>query len=193
MAKPISHADLEHLTDAELVAYARAHMQDEGPTLQIAKSCVAFVYERNRGTVRALCAAKAPRDLVEDLEAAVYERFVKAVYLRQEPMTNPGGLLVVMTQRVIATHYERGPRVTTPLDGLTERGAPDERLDDPEVDQVVDQLLSVLSPKQREVVWLRVYGELSSGEIAERLDTSPGNVDVIFYRAMRKLQDVMES
>ncbi len=192
MAKPLSHADLEHLTDAELVAYARAHIRDDdGPSLDVAKYCVAFVYERNRSTVRVLCAAKAPLDLVDDLEAAVYERFVKTVYLRQQPMTNPGGLLVVMTQRVIATHYASGSRPTTPLDGLVERGATDAHLDDREVDEVVDQMLSTLSPKQREVVWLRVYGELSSAEIAERLDTSPGNVDVIFYRAMRKLQDVI--
>ena len=32
----------------------------------------------------------------------------------------------------------------------------------------------------------------SSAEIAERLDTTAGNVDVIFFRAMRKLREVIE-
>ena len=122
-----------------------------------------------------MCAAKAPVDAVDDLEAAVYERFVKAVYLQREPMINPAGLLIVMTQRVIASHYARGPHTTTTLDGIPEPrrhgwtpGRPRRRA------RWSRQLLDKLSPKQREVVWMRLSDELSSAEIAERLDTLPG-------------------
>jgi RNA polymerase sigma factor (sigma-70 family) len=68
-------------------------------------------------------------------------------------------------------------------------------VDDPsaaEAEDAVEELLSVLNPRQREVVRLRVFEGSSSEEIAGQLETTPGNVDVIFFRAMRKLEKAVE-
>ena len=58
--------------------------------------------------------------------------------------------------------------------------------------EVAEQLLSVLSDRQREVVWGRLWEGLTSAEVAQRMQTTPGNVDVIFFRAMRRLREELE-
>jgi DNA-directed RNA polymerase specialized sigma24 family protein len=42
------------------------------------------------------------------------------------------------------------------------------------------------------VVWARLWHDLTSAEVAARMDTTPGNVDVIFFRAMRRLREELE-
>jgi RNA polymerase sigma factor (sigma-70 family) len=184
-----SHDQLQRLSDAELVALARERMPEGAAGVETARRAVALVYERHRGLVRALCASKAPLDLVDDLEGAVYERFVRAAYLGRSPIENPAGLLVVMTHRVIASHYDRRPPPAGPLDEVAGVEAMEVGFDQVAAAEIADQLLGCLTPRQRDVVWMRFAGEMTSAEIAARLETTPGNVDVIFYRAMRRLRE----
>jgi RNA polymerase sigma factor (sigma-70 family) len=176
------------MSDAELVAHAR----EQPPRAQTAKLCVALLFERRRALVRAICAAKAPVDVVDDLESQVYLRFVRAVYTQTAPMQNPSGLLVKMARNVIASHFERARGDAIPIGELPDVAAADDGLDALGVDEAVAGLLAALTPRQREVVWGRVMEGLSSAEIAARLDINTGNVDVIFFRAMRKLREVIE-
>jgi RNA polymerase sigma factor (sigma-70 family) len=176
------------MSDAELVAHARKHP----PGAQTAKLCVALVYERRRALVRAVCAAKAPIDVVDDLESQVYVRFVRAVYTQTAPMQNPSGLLVKMARNVIATHFEKRRGDAAPYGEMPETGALDDRYAEAETSEYVEQLLSSLSPVQREVVWARVMEGRSSADIGARLEKTAGNVDVIFFRALDKLREVVE-
>lgn len=177
------------MSDAELVAHARERMPAGDAGLETAKRCIALVFERNRDMVRSYCAGKAPPDVVDDLQEDVYERFVRTVYLRREPIETPSGLLVVMTRRVVATFHERRKPGTAPLDELREVAADEDGYDEAAADEVVTQLLGCLTPRQRDVVWARVYGGDTSVEIGAKLQLSPGNVDVIFFRAMARLRD----
>lgn len=54
--------------------------------------------------------------------------------------------------------------------------------------KVVEQLLSELPPRQREIIYLRYYLDLSLPEIADTLDISYQVVANHLYRAVRKLQ-----
>src|SRR5919197_1251722 len=180
MADPPPHDQLMRLSDAELVAHARERMLASEAGLETAKRCVAVVFARHHHLVRALCAQKARPGEVDDLEAAVYARFVHAAYLQSAPMTNPAGLLTVMARRVIANHYARGTPDAVPLDQLADAEATERGYEEVELSEIVGELLAVLTPRQREVVWLRIERDLSSAEIARRLETTPGNVDVIF-------------
>ena len=180
------------MSDAELVAHARERLPDGGAGVDTAKLCVALLFERRRALVRAHCAAKAPPGAIDDLEQLVYERFVRAVYTQTAPMRNPSGLLVKMTRNVIASYFEKARIDAVPHDDVPEAGVSDDGYRDAEAAEIVDQLLAVLTPRQRDVVWDRVMEGRSSAEIAERLDTTPGNVDVIFFRAMRTLREVLE-
>jgi RNA polymerase sigma factor (sigma-70 family) len=190
--RPTSFAALQSRSDAELVAHARRYYAEGEAGLETAKRCVALVFERHRALVRAVCARKAPIDVVDDLEAAVYERFVRVVYLRAKRIERPAGLLVVMAERVVATHYGRRKPASAPLDEAPEPIFEDDGYDEVAAEEVAEQLLSALSERQREVVWGRLWEDLSSAEIAERLETTTGNVDVIFFRAMERLRRELE-
>lgn len=180
------------MSDAELVAHARERFADGEAGLTTAKLCVALLFERRRALVRAICAAKAPPDVVDDLESQVYERFVRAVYTHATPMRNPSGLLVKMTRNVIASHFERGRGDAVPCADIPGAVALDEGYDEAEESEYIEQLLSALNPTQREVVWARVMEGRSGAEIGARLDKSAGNVDVIFFRALDRLREVVE-
>ena len=180
------------MSDVELVAHARGRLPDGPAGLSTAKLCVALLFERRRALVRAICAAKAPSDVVDDLESQVYERFVRAVYTHAAPMRNPSGLLVKMARNVIASHFERGRGDAAPYGDIPETGALDDGYDEAEAAEYVDQLLSALNPTQREVVWARVMEGRSGAEIGARLEKSAGNVDVIFFRALDRLREVVE-
>jgi RNA polymerase sigma factor (sigma-70 family) len=186
---PTSFAVLRGKSDAELVAHARRYYAEGEAGLETAKRCVALVFERHRGLVRTVCARKAPIDVVDDLEAAVYERFVRVVYLRAKRIERPSGLLVVIAERVVATHYGRRTATAAPLDAVPEQAFDEDGYDEVAAEEVAGQLLSVLTDRQREVVWGRLWEGLTSAEIAERLDTTAGNVDVIFFRAMKRLRE----
>lgn len=176
------------MSDAELVAHAReCHAKGESG-VETAKRCVAIVFERNRALVRAIVAPKTPIDMVDDLESTVYERFVQVVYLRSKPIETPAGLLVVMAQRVVATYYQTRKPAGASLDELDGVGADEDGYDA----IVVEQLLSVLDERQREIVWGRLWGGLKGDEMAARLNISRGNVDVIFFRAMDRMRRELE-
>jgi RNA polymerase sigma factor (sigma-70 family) len=180
------------MPDAALVAQARARLPDGDSGIQTAKLCVALIFERRRALVRAMCAAKAPPGVTDDLESQVYERFVRAVYTRIAPMRNPSGLLVKMTRNVIASHFEKGRGDAIPTGDLPDVPVTDDGLAGVGVTEAVDEILAALTPRQRDVVWDRVMEGLSSAEIAERLETTAGNVDVIYFRAIQKLREVVE-
>jgi RNA polymerase sigma factor (sigma-70 family) len=189
---PISHDELQGMSDAELVACARELYGTGDAGVETAKRCIALVFERHRRLVRALCAATAPIDDVDDLESGVYERFVRVVYLRRRPIENPAGLLVIMARRVVATFHDRRKPPPASFDELAEVAAGEDGYDQLASAEVAEQLLAALSPRQREVVWGRLWEGLTSAEVARRLQTTPGNVDVIFFRAMRRLREEVE-
>jgi RNA polymerase sigma factor (sigma-70 family) len=192
MERPTSFDALRVMSDADLVAHARECHAEGEPGLETAKRCVALVFERHRGLVRAIVALKTPIDMVDDLESAVYERFVRVVYLGAKPIDRPAGLLVVMAQKVVATYYGRRKPDGVPLDDAADLGYDEDGYDAVAAEEIAGQLLSVLDARQRDVVWGRVWEGLTSAEIAERLDTTPGNVDVIFFRAMRRLREELD-
>ena len=190
--RPTSHDDLVRMSDAQLVAHARERLVAGEAGVETAKRCVALVFERHRNLVRTICAAKVPIDVVDDLESDVYVRFVRVVYLGGTPIEVPAGLLVVMARRVIASHHDRAKPPGVPLDGVPEVEADEDGYDQVAAAELAEGLLAVLSPRQREVVWGRVWEDMTSAEVAERLETTPGNVDVIFFRAMRRLREELE-
>jgi RNA polymerase sigma factor (sigma-70 family) len=189
---PTSFHALRSKTDAELVAHARKYYAEGEAGLETAKRCVAIVFERHRALVRSVCGAKAPIDVVDDLESDVYLRFVRAVYLGATRIESPSGLLVVMARRVVASFHEGRKPADAPLDDLAEVPVAEDGYDEIASREVVEQLLSVLNERQRSVVWGRLWGRMSGAEIAEWLAISRRNVDVIFFRAMEKLGKELE-
>ena len=61
----------------------------------------------------------------------------------------------------------------------------------PETIHLVQSVLEQLSQKEREIIQLRFYQELTFEEIAKVLSTSVGNVKVRIHRAINKLKEMM--
>jgi RNA polymerase sigma factor (sigma-70 family) len=184
---PTSFQALRDRSDAELVAHARKYYAEGEAGLETAKRCVALVFERHRALVRSVCGAKAPIDVVDDLESDVYVRFVRAVYLGPRRIESPSGLLVVMARRVVASFHEGRRPADAPLDDLAEAPVDEDGYDEIASAEVVKELLSVLDERQRAVVWGRLWGGISGAQIAEWLQISRRNVDVIFFRALERM------
>ncbi len=180
------------MSDAELIACARDWMDAGDAAAETARRCVALMFERHAPLVRAHCARKAPLDVVDDLVADVYLRFVRTVFLRTTPIENPVGLLVIMAQRVVASFHAGRKPGTAPLDEAPELAADEAGYERIAGTQFVEQLLSVLTDRQREVVRLRLWHHLPSAEVATRLGMTATNVDVTFHRAMERLSKELE-
>ncbi len=72
--------------------------------------------------------------------------------------------------------------------------------DDPEAEAIaalgtdrVRRLLDTLTAEQRDVLTLRIVGELTVNEIAELLGKEPGAVKALQRRALRRLRKILES
>lgn len=59
--------------------------------------------------------------------------------------------------------------------------------------QEIQQALASLSAKDREIIHLRYFEELSGEQVAEVLDCSTNNVYVRLHRALKKLQEELEA
>jgi RNA polymerase sigma-70 factor (ECF subfamily) len=69
---------------------------------------------------------------------------------------------------------------------------PDERLEAGERDRALQRALAGIKPKQRQIVVLRDYLDLSYAEIATVLDIAPGTVMSRLHRARLALKDQLE-
>ena len=183
---PAPLEELNQLDDIALVRRARATggRRDDDAGRETGRRCIAVVLSRHRATIRAVIAAKVPRDVVDDLESDVFVRFVDSVHRRD--ITNPAGLLVRIAQRVRADHLD-GRRPSASLAGW-EPAEEDPALEELATREAVEELLAPLSERQREALWLRFVDGRSGAEVARHLDTTRGNIDVIVHRALRRLE-----
>jgi RNA polymerase sigma-70 factor, ECF subfamily len=184
---PAPLEELNQLGDIQLVRRARAAATapSTNAARETGRRCIAVVLSRHRATIRAVIAAKVPRDVVDDLESDVFVRFVARVH-RGGDITNPAGLLIRIAQRVRADHLD-GRRPAASLDAR-EPAADDPELEHLADEQAIEDLLAPLSERQREAVWLRIVDARPGDEVARKLGTTRGNVDVIVHRALRRLE-----
>jgi RNA polymerase sigma-70 factor (sigma-E family) len=86
------------------------------------------------------------------------------------------------------TSFWRRLRPETPYDQLPERGVPD-RTADSDLHDALWTALGTLPARQRAMVVLRYYEDLSETETAEVLGVSVGTVKSTTHRALAKLRD----
>ncbi len=158
--------------------------------VETAKRCVALVFERHRRLVRAICAAKAP---IDDRRRP-RERRVRAFRARRLPAAHadrgPAGLLVIMARRVVATFHERRKPTGASLDELDDVEADEDGYDQVAADAGGRPAAGgPLGPPARRGVGAAVGRADERRGRGSAWRRRPGNVDVIFFRAMRRLRD----
>jgi RNA polymerase sigma-70 factor (sigma-E family) len=116
-------------------------------------------------------------------EEVVQEAFLQ-MHQRREPPENPEGYLRTTVANLSKNHTRRLK--------LEQRRSVQERVsfNDPEIDETWG-ILCRLPFRQRTVIALRYYEDLSEAEIARVLGCRPGTVKSSLHRALSKLREEM--
>lgn len=125
----------------------------------------------------------------EDLVQTALARSLRAWRLRR--IDDPQAFVQKVMVNSYATWYRSRLRrevlISEPLNGPTQKNHA-ERIEDRDV---VWRALSKLPPRQRAVIVLRYYEDLSEHDIAEVMGISAGTVKSQSARALRRLADVL--
>ena len=69
---------------------------------------------------------------------------------------------------------------------------PEEKLIQDENKKALMKALEKLSPRERQIVSMKYFNDMSNVEIAEALDLTASNVGIILFRAMGKLKNFLK-
>lgn len=88
---------------------------------------------------------------------------------------------------------------TINLDYMTETyfvsslGSPEDELKRKSVTEVVQKMLKTIPEKYRDVVILRIYGDMPFSQVAAALDITENSAKVIFFRAKKMLMEELQN
>ena len=90
-------------------------------------------------------------------------------------------------------HSEEGKTFIDSIIDERENIAPSSRLENHQLTQLIAEVLALLSEKERHVISLYYYEELTQKEIAEAMDLSEGRVSQLHSQALIKLKNKVQS
>jgi RNA polymerase sigma-70 factor (ECF subfamily) len=132
--------------------------------------------------------------VAEDLAAETFLRALEAMR-RGRGGRNPQAWVFGIARHVVADHYRHRSRVV-PLEAaqnVAEGGPNPAELTDQQLKlERVAAALEALAPDRAEALALRIFGGLSTVEVAETLGKSPQAVKMLVYRAVQDLQERLE-
>ena len=129
----------------------------------------------------------------EDLTQLTFERALKARDSYDEERGSPRTWLMAIARNLLIDHYrQRRPDDVGPLDEESVRHEVEAR-QEPEaglgISAELEEALTRLRPREREILALRFGGDLRGPEIAELTGLSLANVQQILSRSLRRLRD----
>jgi RNA polymerase sigma-70 factor (ECF subfamily) len=130
------------------------------------------------------------REEAEDLTSQVFVKALHRIDSSRDPQSVQGWLFQV-ARTTVADHWREFYRLRTDsLDGLLSDGweaaADEATLPATQVDERVEQILSRLPNRYREVLTYRFLRNYSIKETAEKMRISEANVKVLQFRALRR-------
>jgi RNA polymerase sigma-70 factor (ECF subfamily) len=129
------------------------------------------------------------RDVAEDLAQRTFIQALQRIGdLRGSFRPWVLRIVVNLAKNHVRDHAKLVPAEEAP-EPATAAEAPDERIDAGREAAVMRAALATLSERQREVVQLRVDGQLSFAEIAEAIGITENNAKVTFHHAVRRLRE----
>jgi len=170
----------EQTNPAELVLAARSGDDEAFYRLMVLHHDklyrIAFAYFRSEA------------DALEAIQEVTYRAYMKLHSLRKPDYA--GTWLVRILINYCNDERRRRSRQTEYRFG----GVPDERADGTEIRAVRDSLesaLDVLEPRQKQIVILKYFEDLTIREIAAAMQYPDGTIKTWLYKALRKLKDYM--
>jgi RNA polymerase sigma-70 factor (ECF subfamily) len=139
----------------------------------------------------------ASREDAEDLTQLTFERALKAWDRFDEGRGSARPWLMAIARNLLVDHYRRPDRRQQPLDP-EEVGDPALPTESPQemglgISPELEEALSRLDKRQRELIALRYGADLTGPEIAELTGLSLANVQQIFSRSLKRLGAELDS
>ncbi len=138
--------------------------------------------------------------IAEDLTSVILEKALFSLKKFDESKSSLNSWIFTIARNSIIDHYrlkstkeahfEEGAEALIP-DGITP-GA-EERLMETERAQAIAELLKILSEQEREIIILKFWGGLKNVEIAEQMGMKQTNVNVMVFRALKKMKARMDA
>ncbi len=129
------------------------------------------------------------KDVAEDLTSAVFVKAYEKIGSFNGEKGNFSQWVYSIARNTVIDHY-RTSRKNVDIEDIYDLGEDErteEKIDARNLLQKVEKYLTKLSPRQREIVTLRVWEEMSYREIAEVIGGSEDSIKVMFSRTIREL------
>jgi RNA polymerase sigma-70 factor, ECF subfamily len=131
------------------------------------------------------------KELAEDIVSDVFMKALERIdSFDAEKGVFSAWLYRIARNTVIDRYRTRKP--TIDIDDIFDLGVNErfeEKIDARDTLEKISQYLEVLSPKQREIVTLRIWEELPYSEIAQIVDATEGSVKMTFSRVIRDIRE----
>lgn len=160
------------------------------------KRVVGEIYKRYSKEIHGyLCSLGADTHVAEDL---MQEVFAKAIISLPEGHTNIRAWLYTVARNLYYNHVKRSNITQSVVEKLSymQNGNvkdPLEQVIAKEKENHLQEALSNLDKKYRDVMILQYYEGLSQKDIAKRMKISPENVRVLVHRAKKMLKEYLEN
>lgn len=131
------------------------------------------------------------KETTEDIVSEAFYKAFKHIVGYDETKGSFSSWLYRIARNAVIDHY-RGKKETANIEDVFESGYSErfsEKLDAKEIFKKISKHLESLSPKQREIIILRVWEDLSYKEIAEITGGSEGSVKMAFLRGIKDIRE----
>ncbi|RKP56960.1 sigma-70 family RNA polymerase sigma factor [Cohnella endophytica] len=129
----------------------------------------------------------------EEAKDLVHDVFLKLCQQERMP-EHPKGWLNLTGYRLFVDQWRRNRRISwTPLDSqaASVMSDPEQAVIDREFDRLVRRLLLRFKPRMRAAIYMRIYKQISYGDIARQLDCSENTVKSYIRRGKSQLSKWM--
>jgi RNA polymerase sigma-70 factor (ECF subfamily) len=135
-------------------------------------------------------------DAADDITAKVFEAALGKAGTYDPARGNEQSWLFGIARNAVADWGRaRGRRAEVPLDGAFERAGSDPRAEDilegREERERVLAAAAALDERSRDIMALKFSSGMTNREIAAMTGLAEGNIGIIIYRAVRKLQELL--
>jgi RNA polymerase sigma-70 factor (ECF subfamily) len=204
----IFHCDFGHLCYA---IFTLSYLLDKYLVFRIRvkgdQNAFAQVYDRYVTSIYRFVFLKLPsKEAAEDVTAETFLRSWQAMRREDRPVANLRAFLYKIARNLVADTYRReGIRKTESLDAVTfggesasssldvSDGHRHERLMEARADlSILLEKISHLKDDYQDVLTLRLVDGLSFRDVASILEKREGHVRVIYHRALKALQNVLD-
>jgi len=148
----------------------------------------AILSEGHPRVVAFLVGVGLKRDDADEVAAEAAEAVVKSLGRLRAPEAFEAWFWSIARNR-LKNFFRRRAR-STPTDALLSPATPEEVWVERDEHRRILAALALLSPRDRELLWLREVEGLEYGELSGRLGSSEGTVRVAIHRAKKRLEEI---